>query len=79
MIAAVTAVVSFIVALIAFIIAHHRANDMNFEPRYGAALWLHMVGTILLVLALPFAPLAWLRQRKDARRTVITTTTSYRP
>lgn len=51
---------------------------MNFDPRYGAALWLHLVGVILLVLALP-SLLAWLRQRKNAKQTVITTTTSYRP
>jgi uncharacterized membrane protein len=73
------AVLSFILALVAFVIAHHRANNMNFEPRYGAALWLHMIGVILLVLALPFTLLAWLRQRKNAKETVYTTTTSYRP
>ncbi|KAJ9110990.1 hypothetical protein QFC20_002757 [Naganishia adeliensis] len=74
-----TAVLSFVLALVAFVTAHHRASSMKFDPRYGAALWLHMVGVILLVLALPFTLLAWLRQRKNAKQTVITTTTSYRP
>jgi hypothetical protein len=72
-------ILSFILALIAFVIAHHRAKNEGFRPGYGAALWLHMSGTILLVMALPFLVLAWLRQRKNARETVVTTTTSYRP
>ncbi|KAI5451755.1 hypothetical protein NCC49_001402 [Naganishia albida] len=73
------AVLSFILALVAFVIAHHRANNMNFDPHYGAALWLHMVGVILLVFALPFTLIAWFRQRRNAKETVYTTTTSYRP
>ncbi|GHJ86895.1 hypothetical protein NliqN6_3297 [Naganishia liquefaciens] len=77
-VAAIVAVLSFILALVAFVVAHRRAKRAG-NPRYGAALWLHMSGAIALLLALPFLLLAWLRQRKNARQSVVTTTTSYRP
>lgn len=57
-------------AIVTFVTGYHRGIHMSFGPRYGAALWLHIAGVILLVLALPFTLFAWLGQKKAAGQTV---------
>jgi len=83
--AAFIAVISFILALVAFVTAHHRYSNHNLfsnglaqNPHYGSAMWLHLVGTLLLLAACPFVFLGWLREGHDRRARTTTTTTTYR-
>lgn len=55
--------------MVTFATGYSRGVHMSFGPRYGAALWLHIVGVVLLVVASPFTLFAWLAQRKDVTET----------
>lgn len=62
--AAFLAVVSFVLALIAFVTLHKRLDRINNGPEYGPALWMHLAGTACLLAAIPFVLLGWIRQRR---------------
>lgn len=67
-------VLGWILSLATFVTAHHRFGSTSwggdFDPHYGPAMWLCLVGTLLLVTAVPFVVIGWWRERHYRDREV---------
>lgn len=66
------ATISFLLVVICFGVAHHRLEDDNLDPKYGAAFVLVIVGWLLYLACVPLEFIGWFRQRhyRDTTTTV---------
>ncbi|KAJ9114290.1 hypothetical protein QFC22_005742 [Naganishia vaughanmartiniae] len=60
-------VISYILVLATFVGGHDRAKKHGLRPSYGAAMWLHLVATLWMLLVSTLAGLAWFRHRRAVR------------
>lgn len=76
------ATLSLFVVVPTWAIAHHRFEDDDLDPVYGAAFVLVIIGWLLFLLAMPLIVIGWFRERRMRREgnynTTTTTTTTRR-